>query len=81
MIFKESKNKHKSNAGNNSSTETEYSKNMYDWENDKALCKALQKIIVFNSIEIEIISQWIRILGNTYSYKNELKDIGFKWEK
>ena len=41
--------------------------------------EVLQKIINFDGIEIEIAGQWIWISGNTYSYKKELKEIGFKW--
>ena len=52
---------------------------MYDWENDKALRDALEKIINFDGIEIEIVGQCIWFSGNTYAYKKELKEIGFKW--
>ena len=52
---------------------------MYDWENDKALRDMIQKIVNFSGIEIEIAGQWIWISGNTYSYRKDLKDIGFKW--
>lgn len=51
----------------------------YDWENDKALREALQKIITFEGIEIEITGQWIWVSGNTYRYKSELKEAGFRW--
>ena len=52
---------------------------MYDWENDKALREVLQKIINFDGIEIELVGAWLWVSGNTYSYKKELKEIGFKW--
>lgn len=52
---------------------------MYDWENDKALREVLQKIINFDGIEILICGQWLWISGNTYAYKKELKEFGFKW--
>lgn len=64
-------------AGSN--TKSTYNANMYDWENDKALRETLKKIINFNGIEIEIAGQWIWVSGNTYNYKKELKEIGFKW--
>lgn len=82
-LFKILKDKHESksadNSGDHSSKQSDYNKNMYDWENDKALRKVLQKIINFDGIEIEIAGQWIWISGNTYSYKKELKEISFKW--
>lgn len=60
------------------SAESDYSKNMYDWENDKALREVLEKIINFDGIEIEIIGQWIWCF-NSKEYKEELKDLGFKY--
>ena len=79
-LFKRLKDRHESNSTDNQNTQqSEYSKNMYDWENDKALREVLKKIINFNGIDIEIAGQWIWISGNTYAYKKELKEIGFKW--
>ena len=52
---------------------------MYDWENDRSLREVLQKIINFDGIEIEIVGAWLWVSGNTYKYKKELKEIGFKW--
>ena len=82
-LFKVLKDRHenKSADGQNGtdSTKSAYSANMYDWENDKALRDMIQKIVNFSGIEIEIAGQWIWISGNTYSYRKDLKDIGFKW--
>ncbi len=80
-LFKVLKNRHESKSADNkeSNTKTDFNANMYDWENDKALRETLQKIINFNGIEITICGQWLWVSGNTYSYKKELKEIGFKW--
>lgn len=82
-LFKVLKNKHESKASSTSKAadrkESAYNSNVYDWENDKTLCEVLQKIISFKGIEIEIVGAWIWLSGNTYSYKKELKEIGFKW--
>ena len=80
-LFKVLKNRHESKSADNkeSNTKTDFNANMYDWENDKALREKLQKIINFNGIEITICGQWLWVSGNTYSYKKELKEIGFKW--
>ena len=79
-LFKVLKNKHESKtADSTTNKESNYNQNMYDWENDKALREVLQKIINFDGIEIEIVGQWIWISGNTFTYKKELKEIGFKW--
>lgn len=75
-LFKILKNKHESDK---TAEQTEYNQNMYDWENDKSLREVLEKIINFNGIEIFICGQWIWVDGNTYDYKKELKEIGFKW--
>lgn len=85
-LFKVLKDRHESKTTNQnnadtagSNTKSTYNSNMYDWENDKALRETLEKIINFDGIEIEIVGQWIWVSGNTYAYKKELKDIGFKW--
>ncbi len=82
-LFKLLKDKHESKsdktADSTNTKQSEYSKNMYDWENDKALREMLQKSISFDGIEIEIVGAWIWISGNTYSYKKDLKELGFKW--
>ena len=79
-LFKMLKDRHESKSADNQNTkQSDYSQNMYDWENDKALHEVLEKIINFNGIDIEIAGQWIWISGNTYAYKKELKEIGFKW--
>ncbi|MBO5030316.1 MAG: J domain-containing protein [Lachnospiraceae bacterium] len=62
-------------------TESDYSKNMYDWENDKTLREVLQQIISLSGITINLVGAWIWLDGNTYPYKDALKDIGFKWSK
>lgn len=82
-LFKVLKDKHESKsdktADSTNTNQSEYSKNMYDWENDRSLREVLQKIINFDGIEIELVGAWIWVSGNTYSYKKELKEIGFKW--
>ena len=86
ILFKALKNRHESKTADGSRTDTAgsdtkstYNENMYDWENDKALREALEKIIAFSGIEILICGQWIWVSGNTYSYRKELKEIGFKF--
>ena len=82
-LFKVLKDKHESKsdktADSTNTKQSEYSKNMYDWENDKALREVLQKIINFDGIEIEIVGAWLWVSGNTYIFKDELKEMGFKW--
>lgn len=78
-LFKVLKDKHDTTQQDNTyNKESEYSKNMYDWENDKALREMLEKIINFNGIEIEVIGQWIWCF-NSKEYRKELKELGFKY--
>lgn len=82
-LFKVLKDNHENTshqtADSTAHKESNYNANIYDWENDKALREVLQKIINFDGIEIEIVGAWLWISGNTYSYKKELKELGFKW--
>ncbi len=82
-LFKVLKDNHESKstdktANSTAYTQSEYS-NMYDKQNDKALREILQKIINFDGIEIELVGSWLWISGNTFKYKKDLKELGFKW--
>lgn len=51
----------------------------YNFEEDELLREMLQKVIHLSDITIEIIGNWLWISGNTYLYRKELKDLGFKF--
>ena len=51
----------------------------YNFEEDELLREMLQKVIHLSDITIEIIGNWIWISGNTYQYRKELKEMGFKF--
>ena len=76
-LFKEIKDRHDEEQTDGS--RTAYDDMKYSYEEDERLREVLQKIISFVGINIEIIGAWIWVDGNTYSYKKELKDMGFKW--
>ncbi len=80
-LFKLLKDRHESkstdNKGNN--TKTDFNNMKYDFSEDELLRDMLQKVIHLSDITIEIIGNWIWISGNTYQYKKELKDLGFKF--
>lgn len=78
ILFKTLKNKHEKNTSDKEAG-TSNSKSKYDFTNDAILREMLQKIIHFSDATIEIIGDWIWVSGNTYSYKNQLKELGFKW--
>lgn len=78
-LFKQLKNKHESKqTDNRNNAQSNYNANMYDWENDKALREVLEKIINFSGVDIEIIGQWVWVF-NSYEYRKELKELGFKY--
>lgn len=78
-LFKILKNKHESKQTSTDGAKTDFNSNHWNYEEDKELREMLQKIIHFTDITIEICGSWIWISGNTYQYKTELKEIGFKW--
>lgn len=76
-LFKEIKDRHDEEHTDDS--RTAYDDMKYSYEEDERLREVLQKIISFVGINIEIIGAWIWVDGNTYAYKKDLKDMGFKW--
>lgn len=60
---------------------TDYNSMKYDFSEDQKLREVLQRIIILDGISIEIVGCWIWVDGNTYGYKDTLKEIGFKWAR
>ena len=81
-LFKTLKNKHtrqQDTADNKTDSKTSYDNMRYNFEEDELLREMLQKVIHLSDITIEIIGNWLWISGNTYQYRKELKDLGFKF--
>ena len=84
-LFKLLKNNHDSRQHNaesgnkTSNAKSSYDNMKYDFAEDSLLREMLQKVIHFSDITIEIIGNWIWVSGNTYPYRKELKDLGFKF--
>lgn len=79
-LFESLKNHHESaTAGTTTSTKTTFDDLKFDFESDQKMREVLQQIINFEGINIEIVGCWIWLSGNTYQYKADLKDLGFKW--
>lgn len=78
-LFNILKNRHDTAAGNDNSDKKTYSNKKYDFSEDEALRQTLQKIINFSDITIDIVGCFIWLDGNTYPYKEQLKEYGFKW--
>lgn len=72
--------KHDSNTeGTEDGSHSSYDSMKYNFEEDELLREMLQKVIHLSDITIEIIGNWIWISGNTYQYRKELKEMGFKF--
>ena len=81
-LFKILKNNHSrqdTTASNTEDKNSSYDNMKYDFAEDSLLREMLQKVIYFSDITIEIIRNWIWISGNTYQYRKELKELGFKF--
>ena len=48
---------------------------------DKEIREALEKIISFDGINIEVVGTWIWVDGATYIYRDQLKALGYRWSK
>lgn len=77
-LFKLLKDKHEHNA-KHTDNKSDYNNMKYDFSEDEKLRNILNKIIHFEDITIEIIGNWVWIGGNTYQYRKDLKEFGFKF--
>lgn len=41
--------------------------------------KALKKIVTLEGLEIDLVGSWLWVSGETFSFKDILKEAGFKW--
>ena len=80
-LFKILKDKHtrQDTTDSNTDSKTSYDNMRYNFEEDELLREMLQKVIHLSVITIEIIGKWLWISGNTYQYRKEFKDLGFKF--
>lgn len=79
QLFKVLKNRHESKTTGTENKNSSYDNMKYNFEEDAKLREMLQKIIFFEGITIEICGSWIWISGNTYQYRKQFKEIGFRW--
>ena len=52
----------------------------YSQATDEAIREILSKLILFD-ITIEIVGSWVWVSGNTYAYREQIKEAGLKWSK
>ena len=53
----------------------------YDYKTDAEVRAAIERIIKFEGIKIEIVGTWIYVTGNTFPYKEEIKSAHYFWSK
>lgn len=70
-LFAQVKNQHRNAQGEMYTKETEEAVNEYT--------DIINKIIFYKDCVIEIIGSWIWISGNTSNYKEQLKELKFRW--
>ena len=83
QLFKVLKDRHENKSADNNANnaKADFNNMKYDFTEDQKLREVLQRIITFEGINIEIVGCWIWVGGNTYEYKDALKEIGFKWAR
>lgn len=70
-LFQKLKNVHKNANGETYKTETAEPPEMFK--------TIIEKIIILDGIEIEIIGAWIWLTGNTYPHREQLKELKFRF--
>lgn len=78
-LFKVLKDKHESNTTGSDKEKTTFDNMKYDFSEDQRLREVLQQIISFEGITIDVVGCYIWVDGNTYQYKDDLKELGFRW--
>ena len=73
--FEKYKNIHESAEGNTYETEQQTT------ETPAEFMEIINKLINCDGLTINIIGRWIWLEGNTYSHKDNIKSLGFKWAK
>lgn len=73
--FERFKNIHESMDGDNKT----YTSSKETTENAAEFMVIINKLIVLDGVQIDLIHRWIWLSGNTYPYKETIKSLGFKW--
>lgn len=60
-------------AENRSNSRAEYQ------ESPEEFAEIINKVIFMDGVEIEIVGRWVWLSGNTYFYKDQIKEAGFMW--
>ena len=64
----------------NSKGEEKFTRAQMD-EFDELIRSKLDEIIHFSGVNIEVVGLWIWLDGNTYPWKDQIKEAGFQWSR
>ena len=70
----------KEDSPKNSKGEERFTRKEMD-EFDQKIREKLNEIIHFAGINIEVVGVWIWLDGNTYAWKDQIKEAGFVWSR
>lgn len=73
ILFQQLKNVHTNASGE------AYQSNAQSEEKPDQFKDIINAIINFQDVKIEIIGSWLWVTGNTFPYKDTLKELSFKW--
>ena len=74
IAFNRYKNKHKAtNEGQDSNHEGSST------ETAEEFAELIEKLLKMEGVKIEIIGSWIWLTGNTYAYRDQIKELRFFW--
>ena len=71
--FNRLKNTHKNHEGQTYTKETN--------ETPEQFADLIRTLTKFNGCTVELIGSWIWVSGNTKEYKDQLKELNFRWSK
>lgn len=64
---------------NRAADNKETSESAFNWKEDEKLREMINNIITLDQITIEIVGNWIWLSGNTYAYRKDLHEFGFRF--
>lgn len=73
IMFDRLKNTHETKDGNT------YQQKEESTETPEQFADAINAVVNFDDVEIELVGSWIWLNGNTYPYRDQIKAAGYMW--
>lgn len=77
IIFNRLKNVHR--TGEKKTEQAEQKTEQHTDYSAEEFADIINKVIFMDGVEVEIVGYWIWLGGNTYAYKDQIKEAGFFW--